>query len=316
VASTKREQWEQEILAQHRWGRYGDKAQHEHERLKRLYDEARPLDSSCHAIIDQIVALELCNWRLEDSILAICAAIGAKKPADMKIGHMASMTDERWKKIWAYYLTCLHWLSDQTRRGYEMMLAFCDPDTVIQTHIRSMLGEVTELKQLYVQRFCLYYDFMMTGRFSQNAGPAIVHASAVSAIEHEIKDHDPGSDILRGFAFDPQYNTYAGLEFCHHKLFRRLDIILSSIGAGRWRGVMPVKGTDGFERAAVVEKYLSAIETWVKSRSIIERQVADDFDRSIHALLAEKDATKIFLASLLVSLLRSQQLRARELAKN
>ena len=311
----KRETWEQEILARHRWGRYGDKAEQEHERLKKFYEKAEPLDNPCRAIISQIITLEICNWRLEDSVLALCVAIGAKKPAHMKIGHMASMTEERWKRIWAYYLTCLHWLSDQKRGGYESMLDCCDVDRTIREHILSLLGETTELKQLYVQRFCLYCDFMIAGRFAENEGPAIVHAASVSAIEKEIKSRDPESDILRGFAFDPQCNTYAGLEFCHHKLFRRLDIILSSIGTGKWRGTMPERGTDGLERAAMLEKHLNAIETWVKSRSIIERQVADDFVRSIHTLLAEKDDTKIFLASLLVSLLRSQQLHARELAK-
>lgn len=315
MIQTKRAKWEQEILARHRWGRHGDRAKPEHKQLKKLYEKTIPLDSSCQAIIDQIIALEICNWRLEDSILALCVAIGAKKPAHMKIGHMASMTGERWKKVWAYYLICQNWISDEKRSSYDIMLAFCDPDKTIQEHILSLLGEETELKQLYVQRFCLYCDFMITGRFAENSGPAIIHAASVSAIEKEIKKRDPESNILSGFAFDPQYNTYAGLELCHHKLFRRLDIILSSIGSGKWRGAMPVKGTDGLERAAVLEKHLNAIETWVMSRSIIDRQVADDFVRSIHTLLAEKDDTKIFLASLLVSLLRSQQLHARELAK-
>jgi hypothetical protein len=132
MVQEKLEKWEQEILARHRWGRHEDKARQEQERLKKLYQKAAPLDGVCQAILEQIMALEICNWRLEESVLALCVAIGAKKPAHMKIGHMASMTKERWRKIWAYYLTCLHWLSDQKHGGYEVVLATCDLNGTIQ----------------------------------------------------------------------------------------------------------------------------------------------------------------------------------------
>ncbi len=307
--------WEKEVLARHRWGRYGDKANQEHARLKQLYEKAQPLDGPCQAIIDQITALEICNWRLEDSILALCVAIGAKKPAHMKIGHMASMTNERWKKIWAYYLSCLEWLSDSMDSGYEVMLAVCDPDKNIQEHIFSLLSEKTKLKELYVQRFCLYLGFMINRSFEVGSAPAFVHDVSLSAVETEIKKHDSEASILAGFVFDTKYKTYAGLELCHHKLFRRLDIILSSIGAGTWRGAMPLKGRDGFERAELLEKYLYALETWIRTGLQPASQAGDDFVHSIHILLAERDDTKVFLASLFVSLLRSQQLYARELAQ-
>lgn len=315
MGAEKREPWAHELLARHRWGRYGEKAGEEHARLKQLYEKAQPLDSSCQTVVDQITALEICNWRLEDSILAICVAIGAKKPAHMKIGHMASMTNERWKKIWAYYLSCLEWLSDSLDSGYEVMLAVCDPDKTIQEHIFSLLSEKTELKQLYVQRFCLYLGFMINRSFEAGSAPAFVHDVSLSAVETEIRKHDLEASILAGFVFDSKYNTYAGLELCHHKLFRRLDIILSSIGVGTWRGAMPLKGRDGLERAELLEKYLHALEIWIHSGTQANSEAAGDFTHSIHTLLAERDDTKVFLASLFVSLLRSQQLHARELAQ-
>ncbi len=33
-------------------------------------------------------------------------------------------------------------------------------------------------------------------------------------------------------------------------------------GAGDWRGTMPMRGTDGVERAAIPEKFLSPIQAW------------------------------------------------------
>ncbi len=315
IELNKQEKWEQEIFARHRWGRHGERAKEEHARLKKFWEAAQPLDESCKAILEQIISLEICNWNLEESIVALCAAIGAKKPTTLKIGHMASMTEERWKKVWAYYLTCRNWISYGVRSGYEALLKMCDPDMVVQNHVLEMLGEKSELKQLYVERLCLCLEFMAGGQFSNDLAPAMSHHAAVLAIEREIKKRDPEGGGLRGFLFDEKYNTYAGLSLCHHKLFRRIDIILSSIGEGAWRATMPMRGTTGFERAETLEKLLLPIEHWIKGEESAETK-KDELSEKIHALLGETDNAKLFLASLLVSLLRSQQLYAKKLAES
>ncbi len=310
-----REKWKQEIFVHHRWGRHGDRACEEHLRLKEMWNKAQPLDEPCLEIVSQIISLEICNWRLEQSILALCAAIGEKKPALLKIGHMASMTQERWKKIWAYYYTCRDWLSGGVQKGYKVMLTLCDHDTAVQNHILGMLGSESELKNLAVERFCLFLEFMIGGQCAIDSAPAKSHEAAVAAIEEEIRGLDSEASMLKGFIFDKQYCTYAGLSLCHHKLFRRLDIILSSIGAGTWRASMPMRGTDGLERAATLEKYLTPIERWIKRRTEQDKSRGGELFQKIQTLLGESDNQKKFLASLLVSLLRSQQLFAKQLAE-
>jgi len=311
----RQEKWEQEILAHHRWGRHGDKAHEEHVRLKKLWETAQPFDESCQEIINQIISLEICNWRLEESILALCAAIGAKKPALFKIGHMASMTEERWKRIWAYYCTCRNWLSSGVMSGYDIILKACDPDNTIQNHVIGMLAEKSELKKLCLERFCICLKFMIGGECS--CGPTLTkaHEAAVKAIEKEITRLDPEASMLKGFIFNKQYSTYAGLSLCHHKLFRRLDIILSSIGAGTWRATMPIRGIDGFERADMLEKFLVSIEFWIDERSETDVCAKDELFQKIQTLFGELDNQKKFLASLLVSLLRAQQLYAKKLTE-
>ncbi len=311
----KQERWEQEICARHRWGRHGDKAHEEHLRLKRLWESAQPFDESCQDMINQIISLEICNWRLEESILALCTAIGAKKPALFKIGHMASMTEERWKRIWAYYYTCRNWLSSGVMSGYDIILKACDTDNAVENHVRGMLGKKSELKKLYLERFCLCLEFMIGGQCSCSSTFAKAHEAAVKAIEKEITRLDPEASTLKGLIFDKQYNTYAGLSLCHHKLFRRLDIILSSIGAGTWRATMPIRGTDGFERADMLERFLVPIESWIGELSEPDVHAKDELFQEIQTLLGGLDDQKKFLASLLVSLLRAQQLYAKNLAE-
>lgn len=314
-----REVWEEELLAGHRWGRLfqwfkeeSDKPAEEHISLKKLWDKAQPIEESSRGVMEQIIALEICNWNLEDSILALCEAIGAKKPAKKGIGHMASVTEERWKKIWAYYFTLRNWLPCETKCGYQTLLKICDPHEAIQNHILSMLGDRNELKELYVERFCLCLERWLGGYPSSDSAQMKTHDAAVSAIEREIKKIDPESQVVHELVLKSDGD--GRLNPCNHKAFRRYDLIISSIGAGKWRAAMGRRGTDGFERANTLEKYLSPIELWIHNKG--REGEGNELSDKIHKLLGKPDDVKIFLASLLISLLRSQQLAARKLAES
>ena len=101
---------------------------------------------------------------------------------------------------------------------------------------------------------------------------------------------------------------------CHHKLFRRYDIILSSIGVGKWRDAIPQRGTDGLQRAEDLEKFLAPIESWVDGKR--RSPNADGKMRGeIGDRLGNISNEKRFLASLMVSLLRSQQAAAEQRAQ-
>jgi hypothetical protein len=226
----------------------------------------------------------------------------------MKIGHMASMTGERWRKIWAYYLTLRDWNSCKPRSGYDELLALCDPDGTVRNHVLGLLGEPTEVKGLYVERFCLMMDYWLNG-CPEGVTPAL--SEWERSLELEIAKRDPEGKILDAL----REQGIGKLEFCHHKLFRRYDIILSSIGAGKWRGRIPKRGTDGLERADELEMYLEPIEDWAEGRSREKGSRAPDIYKRIQRSLGKRDDTKVFMASLLVSLLRAQGLAARALAE-
>ena len=121
-----------------------------------------------------------------------------------------------------------------------------------------------------------------------------------------IRKLDPEGQILdAAFRFEGD----GTLNPCHHKLFRRCEIIISSIGAGKWRGA------DGFEGAATLERFLRPIESWLDPCTESTEHGKCQLFRKIDTLLGEPDHAKLFLASLLVSLLRAQQLTARQIAE-
>jgi hypothetical protein len=304
-----REAWEDEVFHEHRWGAHGEKASEEHARLRKLWDAAQPFPTDYRNALDDIIALEICNWNLEESILELCSAIGEKRPTGIPIGHMGSVSPERWRRVWAYYLALRAWLPSEGRAAYAPLLGMCDPDKAVQNHVASLLGDRTQLKELYAERFCRCLEFWLGGFFPRNSAQAKAHNAAVSAVEEVIRKRDPEGQILNAMRGEGD----GRLQPCSHKAFRRYDIILSSIGAGKWRAVMPMRGTDGFDRAAILEEYLSPIEEWIEGRSAGD---AGGVPKDIRVRLGERDTAKVFLASLLVSLLRSEQLVARQLAQS
>lgn len=317
--------WERELLANHRWGRLrkwfperdepvdSERISNEHARLRKLWEKAQPLTQPCEDILRSIIALEICNWNLEESIMSLCKAIGAKASPQLKIGHNHSITDERWRKVWAYYLALKKWLPSSGRfTGYETLLKVCDPEGAIQNHVLGMLGESTELKRLYVERFCLNLEYWLGGFFPDGSPQLKAYEAAAEKLQNEISKLHPDSEILEWMRLDGKRGW---IEICHHKAFRRFDIHISSIGAGKWRGALPLRGIDGLERAATLEKYLFSIEAWIKGSRVSDGAPDEALFEKIHKLLGESDDTKLFLASLLLSLLRSQQVAARQLVE-
>jgi len=134
------------------------------------------------------------------------------------------------------------------------------------------------------------------------------HTGAVAAVEQKIKELNPDGGILPWIAEDGQGHT----EPCHHKAFRRYDIIISSIGAGKWRAVIPERKTDGLDLIRMHDSFIGVIETWLSDRQGIGEDKEENISVRVHELLGEKTSAKVFLSSFLCSLLRLQRHRVQK----
>ncbi len=305
--------WEDELFARHRWGQHGEEqARREHDRLRSLWDEIPAPGGTLTKLIDQVIGPEICNWRLEEMVLLVCGAIGAKSPLPTGTGHMATMTTDRWLLVWTYYLSLRSWLNPKNG-GYGVLLEKIDFNGKTQNHISGMLSESNELKELYVERLCLCFDVFLADRFRKDSADMKAHASAVTTIEQEIARHDPESQSLKSMQeySEGEFVAYINLELCHHKFFRRLDIIISSIGSGKWRGGMPIRGTDGFYRADLIDSYVEAMRAWTQGKD----SGKDALRQNLFEHLGNSDEEKRFLVSLFASLLHAQVLAARKRAE-
>ncbi len=307
-----RETWEKEIFFQHRWGWHGDaKAAEEHSRLKRLWEVAQPIGAWCRDIVQKVPALEICNWNLEESILALCRGIGSRGPVELPIGHLPSVSDGRARKVWAYCLSLRDWLPSEAPSAYAALLGLCDPEGETRRTVRRMLGERNRLKELYVERFCLCLEFWLAGYLSPGSAQMTAHAAAVSVVEEEVRNLDPDGRMLETMKGDGN----GWLQPCSHKAFGRYDDIIGGIGAGEWRGWAHWSVEGGLRRADHIDSYLSAIDAWISGKEKAQEGTAGEHFSEIHAALGKRDAAKVFLASLLASLLRAQVLTARSRLK-
>lgn len=304
--------WERELLAHHRWGDAADQREREHERLKALWRTIAPVCGKTNRLIESIMALEICNWRLLESVQELCACIGENRLPKYVIGHHLSVDTRRWHKYWGYFFALRTWALDDHLCGVPSMQSVCDPEGCVEHHVFELLGERNELKALYVERLARAVFFWLTGHSEPDTPPGIAHAGCVAPLEDRILTLDPELRVVpREYLFADEGNLHP----CHHKLFRHLDIIISSIGAEQWRGGMPARCTDGLERAEDLDAWLAPLAAWVDDRGPQADEADTEEWQLVYTALGERDDRKLFMAALLESLLRSQQVAARERAK-
>ena len=278
----------------------------ETQKLNELWKKAQPMTNKQLYAVHQITWLSRCNWNLEPSIKSLIEAIGKGENANIRIGHNNSITEDRWKKAWAYYFTLKKWLPIQGRyTGIPVLLDFCDLNKAIQSHITDLLGKKTTLKELYVELFSYSLEFHLLGRHPDDKAKIFATKAAVDFLINEVKKNDYDEMILAAVQINaevPSEGKLSWYEVCHHKFFRRCDIILSSIGENEWRGSFKEKGSDREELQELLLRNSLALEAWISNQDI-----NDEFTKNYKELLGKQTHEKLFQVSLLNAFLKGQR---------
>jgi hypothetical protein len=263
------------------------------QKLGKLWENAQPMTREELHAVRQITWLSRCNWNLEPSIRSLIEAIGRGNKAEMRIGHNFSITEDRWKKVWAYYLALKKWLPALGQyTGIPVLLDFCDPNKTIQSHIIDLLGIKTKLKELYVELFSYSLEIHLMSGGPDDLKRLIARKSAVESLTNEIKTHKYDNMILAAVQPNPETLSDGKLrwfEICHHKFFRRCDIILSSIGENEWRGTFKDKGSEREELQELFLRYSSVLDSWISNQDNY-----DEFTKSNLELLGKHTSTNCY----------------------
>ena len=251
-----------------------DEKEEKKQRLLGLWNISQPLTDDELSLIRQIIDISHCNWNLKSILDSLIESIRKSTHSQLRIGHQYSITDERWKKGWAYYFALKKWLPRIGWTGISTMQTFCDPESVIDKHVQDLLGERTTLKELYVELFCHFFELQLLGLYPEDSITKDAVKTAKNLIIGEIKQLDYDETLLAAinltYLNEDQDDRVAWFEVCHHKFFRRVDIILSSIGVNQWRGKMTVKGTDREELLVMIMKYNNILDTWLEDESEVK----------------------------------------------
>ncbi|MHA2260698.1 MAG: carboxymuconolactone decarboxylase family protein [Promethearchaeota archaeon] len=286
---------------------YSDKEiiKRETQRLEYLWEKAQPMSDDELHTVSQITLLSRCNWVLEPSIMSLLNAIGKGKRTTMRIGHNYSITEDRWKRVWAYYLSLKNWLAALGRyTGIPVLLDFCDPNKTTQSHVLKLLGKKTKLKELFVELFSYSLEFHLMSSGPDDLERFIARKAAVESLNNQIKKQEHNAMILAAIQPNPEKLSDGKLrwfEVCHHKFFRRCDIILSSIGENVWRGTFIDKSPEKEHLKELLQRYSLTLESWISNQDINK-----DFAKNIYDLIGKHTNKKVFQVSFLSVLLRGE----------
>ncbi len=293
--------WETELLSAHRWGR-GEVIDIDNSVIYDAWNKIPKVTDDLENLVYQIISLEICNWRLLEFIPRLENAIENMKALPYDIGHGTSLTDDRKKKVWLYWLSLKDWISRfnilqwvGSRVCFEPIIKMLDPEMVTYKKIHDWLGEGNKNKEELVEILCIKILEKLSGDYMEE-----------SFWENLVFSDSPEKQELKRMwrRNDPEFETAimkGGLEFCHHKFFRRLDIIISSIGVEKWRGVIPLEGDHGLTLNEEIDKALEPTITKINEKLDGHFNPFSD---------GEYASEKLFLRLLLVSLIESQQERA------
>jgi hypothetical protein len=276
------------------------------QKLDELWENAQPMTDDELYSVSQITWLSRCNWNLEPSINSLIEAIGEGERAKLRIGHNYSITKDRWNKVWAYYLTLKQWLHVQGRyTGIPTLLDYCDPEHIIKSRVVGLLGKKTKLKALYVELFSYFLEFQLMGKnHPDDSAKNMATKAAVQSLINDVKKFEYDKMILASVQINPETLSEGKLrwyEVCHHKFFRRCDIILSSIGENEWRGTFKERGSERKKLRELLLRYSQILDSWVSNSS-----GADELMTTLHKSLGKQTSKKIFQVSFLNAFLKGQ----------
>ena len=112
-----------------------------------------------------------------------------------------------------------------------------------------MLGQWSRKKELLVAFLCMILHDKLGGNYYKRSIFSELIFPKASQFDYGILWLKVGGSFEKAI-------RDGTLNLCHHKFFRRLDIIISSIGVEKWRGAMPIEGDHGFRLMENIQVFI------------------------------------------------------------
>ncbi|MBN1349019.1 sugar phosphate isomerase/epimerase [candidate division KSB1 bacterium] len=221
-------------------------------------------DNLKRAIRRNITYLECTHYLFFENIQKIIENIGKLQIKEQIYGCMI-IEENRMKRI-RDFEKCLHlWLDRASPENFQS--DFC-------RQVFASLGKSNERKILLVRRLARRLNFILAWTSNQNSTDRSA-AIADKFVDFDDLQEPETMDLKRMISH--QFPDASEFEQhicenrpCHHKFFRHLDIIIKNIGAESWDRSKPARHRDGIERAAITQKYIDHLTSWLNRDPVNE----------------------------------------------
>lgn len=249
--------------------------------IHRLFEDAAPLDDDFRIMRLQVASYEACHYAFPDSLMKLVASIGTGvADRELKTGCYANLGPntsdlQRLERISAYAAILGEWAE---QIGISISLSL-HPDHEEDVHlIHDMLGPWSRPKALYARRLALLvgliekvadgYDSYSNHHCYPGAAEIDREIFLTEGVPAELipepLDEKSFLEILsrRSNPLLANISSY-GPVFCRLNLFRHFHIMISSVGCGEWRGVMPETGENRRNVERFIPSLVCALNGWL-----------------------------------------------------
>lgn len=269
-------------------------------------------------LMDLRVAVDCCCiWRYDypERVHAICTAIGGSPHTALRLHYQVS--PERRQELMDYAHALAGWLEgvavddqayygpragDSARRVYDMLGA---PDRIKMLLVeRTLYGLSSRALNCSFWGYNDHEPQTALSPFAARPLPPNWH-SRMAALEQDIRrelGRSAGNFLCDvGGTAEPA---------CHFKFIRRVDILVSSIGCGTWRGNLPQKDGMISGRRRLTQRYLRALARYW-SETADDPCDADEgaLAQTLADLLGKPDAAKRWLVASLWKNIKNQTMQ-------
>ena len=262
----------------------------------------------------RVIADFCCIWRYDypQRVHDICAIIGGDRKTALRL-HYQVCTRRREEFI-SYATALKGWLTDRPPDDAGFFNAGSG-ETVKKVY--GFLGKKDPLKAMLAERTYIGFSNRVLNCTFWGTLHDQPEVNLYPCHAQQLPDGWPGRMSELEFAIQKELGRSArdflcevggaAEPACHFKFMRRVDILVSSIGALKWRGNLPPKEAGITGRRKLTRRYLDVLEQYWSGKSLTQTDVeTEEIRERLFSLLGPHDDLKKWLVACLWKNIKDQ----------
>lgn len=255
----------------------------------------------------RIIADFCCIWRYDypERIHQICATISGSPKRELRL-HFQVGPDQR-QRLSDYAAALKGWLDDIAP---DDPAYFREGSSDINEKVYSYLGQKDPLKNVLAERTFIslasrFLNCSFWGESNSDSGVSLFPYTAYTLPANSSQRMHELEQRMKKEMGNQAYNFICDVggspePACYFKFIRRVEIMISSIGAMKWRGNLPPKDSLISNRKYLTKLYMDVLEKyWRESKTSYANTEGESIEKELFDLLGKPDDFKKWLVACL-----------------